>query len=206
MNIPHLQGNFVISLGSQGDTLTVQPNSAGGRADNQYSFGQTLLLPGSNSQSAKSFTGSLVWYPHLLSNSAFRQSIGYNLFANITQTRWRYGSASEDVRLAAFSAGILYTVFDIPAKDDGNSLKLNVLINYALRHISGDVREESEILTQSLGTSRYWYSGFEPGLIFSVNSLRVSASFPFYQGNIKGFSNGQFVASLGFSTALSLTK
>ncbi|UOR04617.1 hypothetical protein MUN82_16915 [Hymenobacter aerilatus] len=207
VEFPNFQGNFVISLGSQGDTLNVQPNVAGiERAANQYNFGQALLLPGSNAKAARSLTGSVQWYPHALTKSSFMQSLGYNAFLNITQTRWGYQNRIEDVRLLFMSAGLLYTVFDIPTSDDSNSLKLELLLNYSLRHIAGDIREEKEVLQQALGTTRYWYSGIEPGMVFTVNSLRVSAYFPFYQGNIKGFSNGQFVAALGFSTALNLTK
>jgi hypothetical protein len=206
--VPHLQGNVIVSLGSQGDTLGVQPNPAGsGRATNQYAFGQALLLPGSNAKAARSFTGTLLWRPHLLSSHAWLQGLGYNAFLNITQTRWRYQTLNEDVRLTSLSTGIHYTVFDLAAqtqKEDGNknSMKFDILLNYSLRHISGDIREESEILNQAFGSHRYWYSGVEPGIVFSVNSLRLSATFPFYQGDIKGFSNGQFIAGLGFSTAL----
>jgi len=211
VEVPHLQGNIIVSLGSQGDTLSVQPNPTGsGRATNQYAFGQALLLPGSSAKAARSFTGTLLWRPHLLSPKAWLQGLGYNAFVNITQTRWRYASVSEDIRLTSFSAGLHYTVFDLAAQegDDGNknSMKFDVLLNYSLRHISGDIREETDILRQAFGSSRYWYSGFEPGIIFSVNSLRLSATFPFYQGNIKGFSNGQFVAGLGFSTALNISR
>lgn len=207
LNIPHFQGNIVVSLGSQGDTLTVQPNVAGtGRAVNQYDFGQALLLPGSNAKVAKSFTANVLWRPHLLSTNAFTQTLSYNLFVNVTQTRWRYQNKIEDVRLLFLSAGLLFTVFEIPANEDNNSVKLELLLNGTMRHIAGDVREEKEILTQALGSNQYWYFGADPGLVITVNSLRVSASFPFYGGNVKGFSNGQFVAALGFSTSLNLTK
>ncbi len=207
---PELQGNILITLGAQGDTLGVIPDPLGtGRATNQYSFGQALLIPGSNARAARSFTGALIWRPHILGQKygAWLQGLGYNGFLNVTQTRWSYQNKIEDVRLMALSVGLTYTVFDLPAKEkEDNSLRLDLLLNYSLRHISGDIREEKEILRQAFGSGRYWYSGVEPSLVFSVNSLRLSASFPFYQGNIKGFSNGQFVASVGFSTALNLTK
>lgn len=210
LEVPHLQGNVIVSLGSQGDTLTVDPNPAGGRALNQYSFGQALLLPGSSAQAARSFTGTLLFRPYQTSNHLWLRGLGYNGFLNVTQTRWRYQSINEDVRLTSFSVGIHYTVFDLAAQANSpgskNSMKFDLLANYSLRSISGDVRMETDILRQAFGSRRYWYSGFEPGVIFSVNSVRVSATFPFYQGRIKGFSRGQFVAGLGFSTALNLSQ
>ncbi len=101
-------------------------------------------------------------------------------------------------------------MFDLAAQenslDSSNFMKFDVLLNYSLRHISGDIREEPEILNQAFSSRRYWYSGIEPGIVFSANSLRLSATFPFYQGNVKGFSNSQFVAGLGFSTSLNINK
>ncbi len=105
------------------------------------------------------------------------------------------------------SAGLYYNVFDIQAKDkDDNTVKLDVYVNYAFRSIGGDIREEPEILEKAFGSKRYSYHGFEPGLVFSVNSLRLAANFPLFGHSIKGFSNGQFVGNLGFSTALNLTR
>lgn len=209
VEVPHLQGNVIVSLGAQGDTLTVNPNPAGGRALNQYAFGQALLLPGSSAQAARSFTGTLLFRPHQTSTHLWLRGLGYNGFLNVTQTRWRYQSINEDVRLTSFSAGIHFTVFDLAAQENSpnnkNSMKFDLLANYSLRSISGDVRMETDILRQAFGSRRYWYSGFEPGVVFSVNSVRVSATFPFYQGRIKGFSRGQFVAGLGFSTSLNLS-
>lgn len=205
--VPHFQGSFIVSLGSQGDTLQARAAANGTRIPNQAAFGQALLLPGSNAKAARSLTATLLWYPFLISGAPGRKGLGFNIFANVTQTRWGYQQTTEDVRLIALSGGVYYTVFDLPTANKGNSLKLDIYLDGAFRNIGGDIREEKQILDAAFRTNQYSYFGVDPGFVFTVNSLRLAANFPYFPGGgIKGFSNGQFVANLGFTTALNLTK
>ncbi|OUJ69398.1 hypothetical protein BXP70_26545 [Hymenobacter crusticola] len=198
----HISLNLLATLGTQGDTLSVQPDSAqASRPLNQELFGQSLLLPGSNVRSLRSITASLQWYPRFYGMGE-GSNLGFNAFLNVSQNRWRYAKQHAEVLLLAFSAGPQYTVFDIPAATtDDNTLRLLVYANYNLRRIQGDIRESPSILNQALGTSQTSFHGLDLGLIFTVNSLRLTANFPYFGGNIRGFSNGQFVVGLGFSNA-----
>jgi hypothetical protein len=191
------------AFGSLGDTLQV--NSKGGQILNQTNFGQVLLQPGVYTRGFRSAGISIqsypfYWWEHYLG----LRRLGFTAEGVVTSTRWSYQQQRAGVVIWAMAGGLNYVVFDSPAvSSDEISGRMELYAKYSLRQISGDVRDTPIILEQALGpVSRYWFHGVEFGSRIAINNLRLSASYFQFGDHIEGFSNGQFVLSVGFSGAI----
>ena len=202
----------VISFGPRQDTLRVRPDTLnpGGRCLNQHDFGQSLLLPGSAANSSwRSASASARWMPAYwwVKHSWFR-NFGLGGDLGIATTRWAANNRTSDINLVSGSAGLYYTLANTLAHDaDDFALRLDAFGRYTFRQLSGDIKEEGDIVTRALGTAnQYFFDGYELGAQASLNALRVTVTWSSFGGHIKGFSNGQVVFGIGFSNAFRFNK
>ena len=191
------------AFGSQGDTLQVK--QTGGMISNQAAFGQVLLQPGVYTRGFRSAGLSAQLYPHSWWEKFHGlRNLGYTAEGVVTVTQWSYLQQRAPVVIWAMATGVNYRVFDSPSTTSEEiSGRMELYTKYSLRQITGDVRDTPIILEQSLGdVRRYWFHGLEFGSRIAINNLRLSASYFKFGDHVKGFSNGQFVLSVGFSGAI----
>lgn len=209
---PYLSLNLVFSLGSRGDTLLVKPDTLNvARPLNQRDFGQSMLLPGSNSATnLRSISISGRYYPFSwwVKRRPFRP-LAFGVDVGGATTRW--GTSARQISEFTLLSGTgraYYTLANTLASPDNElSVRIDLFTGLAYRSFRGDIREEPAILTQALGmVGTYTFWGWETGVQASVNALRFSATWSSFGNHIRGFSNGQLILNVGFSNALRFSK
>ncbi|WP_133256848.1 hypothetical protein [Hymenobacter edaphi] len=210
--VPWFSLNLLFSLGSRGDTLVVQPDTLNpGQMLNQREFGQSLLLPGSAAASTlRSATISGRWYPFSWwVRHAQLVPLSFSGDLSVATTRWAAATRRmSEVNIVSANARAYYTLFDVPAKDDNDfAMRADAFAGLTYRSLNGDIREEGPLLTQILSQSdKHRFLGYDVGGQVAVNAFRATATYSTFGGHVKGFSHGQFIFSVGFSSAFRFSK
>jgi hypothetical protein len=213
---PHaIRTALLVRKGTQPSTLTERED-----------FGQALLNPQTESFF---FGGEVAWWPQRA--QIHRTMLGIQGHLHVAQTTWEVELAPADeeanlperlfaVDTRVFSSAVAANV-RYAASEGQNYVEVLTYLGVGLRWLSldGDVDarlrelsamdariEDKTFLQQAIRDDRMRYWSVEMGAAIRVNSIVISASLPFIQGDIQGLSGWRFIPAISLRAGAQLVE